>query len=161
VGNIPIREGRSSARPSAGIPFATEYLGRLHITAASHDRVIVVELIGRHGGWMALHAGVAGPVDAILLPGIPSDVRRVADTIRQRDARGRACFMVVVAEGPRPVGGHRSVLDTSPGQAERLEGADPMVAGELDKRTGHEALDSPMVEDVPSTTPAAACATRP
>ena len=69
---------------------------------------------------------------------IPCDVRRVADTIRQRDARGCACCVVVVVEGPRPVGVHTSVLGTSPGQAERLGGAGPLVAGELDTLTKPE-----------------------
>jgi len=120
------------------VAFATECLDRLHTTAASHGRVIVVEVMGRYAGWIAMSAGVAGSADAILIPEIPYDLSLVADKIRERDNGGRAFSIVVVAEGAKPKGGHTSVLGKSIGQAERLGGAGQVVAEELERLTGHE-----------------------
>ncbi|MFX8090657.1 6-phosphofructokinase, partial [Acinetobacter baumannii] len=77
--------------------FATECIDRLHTTAASHHRVLVVEVMGRYAGWIALHAGLAGGAHAILLPELPFDLACVAERVRQRDAEGRAYSIVVVA----------------------------------------------------------------
>jgi 6-phosphofructokinase 1 len=120
------------------VGFAAECLDRLHTTAASHNRVMVVEVMGRYAGWIALDAGVAGSADAILIPEIPYDLHKVAEKIRQRDAQGRQFSIVVVAEGAKPVGGTHSVVGKAVGQAERLGGAGQRIADELEKLTGHE-----------------------
>src|SRR5207249_5901142 len=78
---------------------ATDAIDRLHTTAASHDRVMVLEVMGRHAGWIALHSGIAGGADAILIPEIPFDVQKVADSIMARERSGSTFSIVVVAEG--------------------------------------------------------------
>ena len=78
---------------------ATDAIDRLHTTAASHHRVMVVEVMGRDAGWIALHSGLAGGADVILIPEIPFTIETVCESIRQRDAAGRLFCMVVVAEG--------------------------------------------------------------
>ena len=120
------------------VAFAAECLDRLHTTAASHNRVLVVEVMGRYAGWIALDAGVAGSADAILIPEVPYDLHKVAAKIRDRDNHGRNFSIVVVAEGAKPVGGTHSVKGKAVGQAERLGGAGQLVADELEKLTGHE-----------------------
>ena len=87
------------------VSFATECIDRLHTTAASHRRVMVVEVMGRYAGWIALNAGVSATADVILIPEIPYDLGCVAEKIQERYARGRAFAIVVVAEGARPKGG--------------------------------------------------------
>jgi len=118
--------------------FATDCLDRLHSTAEAHDRVMVVEVMGRYAGWIALHAGVAGTADAILIPEIPFDLKKVAETIEARARAGREFAIVVVAEGARPVGGEHAVISTEPGRLERLGGIGEAVAAELGERTGFE-----------------------
>jgi 6-phosphofructokinase 1 len=113
------------------VAFATEALDRLHSTAASHGRVIVVEVMGRYAGWIATNSGVAGSADAILIPEIPYDLAPVAEKIRERDKSGRQFSIVVVAEGARPKDGGRSVVDKEVGMAERLGGAGKVVADQL------------------------------
>src|SRR5918911_4552342 len=83
---------------------ATEALDRLHTTAASHDRVMILEVMGRHTGWIALHSGLAGGADVILIPEIPFSVEAVAQKIREREASGSQFSIVVVAEGAQEVG---------------------------------------------------------
>ncbi|MEK9803703.1 MAG: ATP-dependent 6-phosphofructokinase, partial [Curvibacter sp.] len=87
------------------VSFATECLDRLHSTAESHQRIMVVEVMGRYAGWIALQAGIAGGAHAILLPEIPYDLASVAAKVRARDGRGRSYTLVVVAEGAVPVEG--------------------------------------------------------
>ena len=87
------------------VSFATECLDRLHSTAASHRRVMVVEVMGRYAGWIALNAGISGTADVILIPEIPYDMESVAAKIRERYSQGRGFAIVVVAEGARPKGG--------------------------------------------------------
>jgi 6-phosphofructokinase 1 len=118
--------------------FATECLDRLHSTAASHHRVIVVEVMGRYAGWIALESGISGTADAILIPEIPFAIAKVAEKIRERDVEGRLFSVVVVAEGARPQGGSASVLEREAGQAERLGGIGQKVAQELEQLTGKE-----------------------
>jgi phosphofructokinase-like protein len=118
--------------------FTTECLDRLHTTAASHQRVIVVEVMGRYAGWIALESGVAGSADVILIPEIPYDLAQVAEKIRQRDQMGRTFSIVIVAEGAKPLGGTVSVVSREVGRAERLGGAGEKVATELEKLTGKE-----------------------
>jgi ATP-dependent phosphofructokinase / diphosphate-dependent phosphofructokinase len=120
------------------VSFATECLDRLHSTAESHRRVMVVEMMGRYAGWIALNAGISGSADAVLIPEIPYDLRVVADLIREREDRGRGYTLVVVAEGARPVGGEASVIETRMGAMERLGGAGARVAHEIEELTGKE-----------------------
>ena len=84
---------------------ATEALDKLHSTAESHDRVLVVELMGRYAGWISLYTGLSGSADAILLPEIPFDIEKVCEKVRAREAAGRRFSIVVVAEGARPSDG--------------------------------------------------------
>jgi 6-phosphofructokinase 1 len=121
------------------VSFATEAIDRLHTTAEAHRRIMVVEVMGRHAGWIALHAGVAGGADVILIPEIPYDFDAVARAIRQRDERGARFSIVVVAEGARPTDGSVSVLEAARGgYAERLGGAGMYCAGRLGQLTGKE-----------------------
>lgn len=120
------------------VSFATECLDRLHSTAASHNRVMVVEVMGRYAGWIALHAGVAGSADAILIPEIPYNLEPVASKINNRARLGRNFGVVVVAEGAKPQGGEVSILDKQIGHAERLGGIGNKVAHELELLTGKE-----------------------
>jgi 6-phosphofructokinase 1 len=121
------------------VSFATEAIDRLHTTAEAHRRIMVVEVMGRYAGWIALHGGVAGGADVILIPEIPYDPDRVAQCIRDRDAWGARFSIVVVAEGARPTGGAISLVQEARGsQPERLGGAGMRVARELEARTGKE-----------------------
>jgi 6-phosphofructokinase 1 len=122
------------------VSFATECLDRLHTTAASHHRLMVVEVMGRYAGWIALHAGIAGNADAILIPEIPYELANVADHIRRREKKGRLYTLIVVAEGARPRGGTVTVVENrAPGQSERLGGVGEKVARELEALIGREA----------------------
>ncbi len=120
------------------VSFATDCLDRLHATAQSHGRVIVVEVMGRYAGWIALNTGVSGSADAILIPEIPYDLTKVAEKIEDRERRGRHYSIVVVAEGAKPLGGEVSVVSKEAGRAERLGGAGEKVARELQTLTGKE-----------------------
>jgi phosphofructokinase-like protein len=120
------------------VAFATECLDRLHSTAASHGRVIVVEVMGRYAGWIALHTGVAGSADVILIPEIPYDMHKVAQKIKDRESQGSNFTIVVVAEGAKPAGGRISVIEHEAGKAERLGGAGEKVAAEIQSVTGKE-----------------------
>jgi 6-phosphofructokinase 1 len=121
------------------LAFATECLDRLHTTAASHRRILVVEVMGRYAGWIALNAGVAGSADVILLPEIPYALETVVEKIREREQRAGDFTIVVVAEGAKPRGGALSVIGKAVGQAERLGGVGEKVAAELQALTGKEA----------------------
>ncbi len=121
------------------VAFATECLDRLHTTATSHRRIMVVEMMGRYAGWIALHAGIAGNADVILIPEIPYDIHKVAEVVRERERTGRQYTIVVVAEGAKPVDGAVSVLGKAVGQAEKLGGVGEKVAHELEHLTGREA----------------------
>src|ERR671939_1135772 len=118
---------------------AIEAIDKLHTTAESHDRVIVMEVIGRHTGFIALHAGLAGTADVILIPEIPYDIEKVCEKIRARDRAGRHFSIVVVAEGAFPRGGQQSIMGESlPGQDRRLGGLADRIAREIQERTGKE-----------------------
>ncbi len=114
------------------VSFATECIDRLHSTAEAHRRVMVVEVMGRYAGWIALNSGVSGNADAILIPEIPYDINKVAAAIRERPKRGKHYAIVVVAEGALPVGGSASVVSRELGRAEKLGGAGERVAKELE-----------------------------
>ena len=121
------------------VTFATECLDRLHSTAESHQRVMVVEMMGRYAGWISLHAGIAGGAHAILIPEIAFDLAPVAAKILARDAIARSYSIVVVAEGALPRQGTRAVLSPAEaGHAERLGGMGEQVAHELARRTGKD-----------------------
>ena len=120
------------------VSFATECIDRLHSTAASHRRVMVVEVMGRYAGWIALNSGVSATADVILIPEIPYDTEAVAEKIQGRYSRGRPFAIVVVAEGARPRGGAYSVVERKAGSAERLGGAGERVAEEIRAATGRD-----------------------
>ena len=120
------------------VSFATECIDRLHTTAASHRRVLVVEVMGRYAGWIALNCGIAGTADAILIPEIPYDIRKVAEKIEQRDAEGAEFSIVVVAEGAAPKGGQMTVAEERQFAEKRLGGVGKLVSRELAERTGKE-----------------------
>ncbi|MBT0571335.1 ATP-dependent 6-phosphofructokinase [Curvibacter sp. CHRR-16] len=121
------------------VAFATDCLDRLHSTAQSHHRVMVVEVMGRYAGWIALHAGMAGGAHAILIPEIPFDIEAVAAKVRTREAAGRHYTLVVVAEGAQPQQGERAVAQAARiGQAERLGGIGEQVAEQLATLTGKD-----------------------
>ncbi len=112
---------------------ATDALDRLHTTAESHDRLMVLEVMGRHAGWIALHAGLAGGADAILIPEIPYDLQVVADKVRKRDQVGSLFSIVVVAEGAMPAGGAATYQREG-----LLGGIGVAVAAELGQLTGKD-----------------------
>lgn len=120
---------------------AAEALDRLHTTAESHHRIMVLEVMGRYAGWIALHAGLAGGAHCILLPEIPYELAKVAAHIRQRAANGKPFSIVVVAEGAKPVGGEVTVARRVEGSFEsiRLGGIGDKLAGQLEGATGMEA----------------------
>jgi ATP-dependent phosphofructokinase / diphosphate-dependent phosphofructokinase len=119
---------------------ATEAIDRLHTTAESHNRVLIAEVMGRHAGWIALHSGVAGGADVILIPEIPFDIDEVCRLIRRRHERGRYFSIVVAAEGAIPKEGTMSM---SAGQLDefghpRLGGIGHRLEQEIESRTGYE-----------------------
>jgi len=121
------------------VAFATECLDRLHSTAESHQRVMVVEVMGRYAGWIALHSGIAGGAHAILIPEIPFDLHKVAAKILDREQEGRTHSIVVAAEGAEPVHGQRVVLAPAEiGHAERLGGIGERTAKALQELTGKD-----------------------
>ena len=121
----------------SAVSFATEAIDRLHDTAHAHSRIMVVEVMGRNAGWIALYAGVAGGADAILIPEIPFHPERVADAIRKREKHGARSSIVVVAEGSAPRDGAVTWLDPgSEGRPARLGGIGARVATELETLTG-------------------------
>jgi ATP-dependent phosphofructokinase / diphosphate-dependent phosphofructokinase len=118
---------------------ALEAIDKLHTTAESHDRVIVMEVMGRDAGFIALHSGLAGTADVILIPEIPYQIEKVCEKIHRRDKAGRHFSIVVVAEGAFPQGGDVSIMGESmPGQAKRVGGVCESIAKEIQQRTGKE-----------------------
>ncbi len=119
---------------------ATEAVDRLHSTAESHHRNLVVEVMGRHAGWIALHSGIAGGADVILIPERPFDIEEVCRLIRRRHARGRYFAIIVVAEGATPVEGTLEVLGgvTDEFGHARLGGIGQRLEREIEERTGFE-----------------------
>ncbi len=118
---------------------ALEAIDKLHTTAESHDRVIVLEVMGRDAGFIALHSGLAGSADVILIPEIPYDINRVCEKIVSRDRNGRHFSIVVVAEGAFPAGGKVSLIGESlPGESRRLGGLCEPIAREIQLMTGKE-----------------------
>lgn len=125
---------------STAVDVATEALDRLHTTASSHHRIMVLEVMGRYAGWIALHAGIAGGADAILIPEIPYNIDYVASKIMRRKELGKDFSVIVVAEGAKPIHGEmvvQSVVADSPDPI-RLGGIGNKVANDLQKLCGNE-----------------------
>jgi ATP-dependent phosphofructokinase / diphosphate-dependent phosphofructokinase len=125
------------------VNIATEAIDRVHTTAEAHNRVIVVEVMGRDSGWIAVYSGVAGGADVILIPEAPFDIERVAELIRQRHSRGRYFSIVVAAEGAKfadSIDGTPIVQDIGKDEFGhlRLGGIGGILAREIEKRTGFE-----------------------
>ena len=122
------------------VQIATDAIDRLHTTAESHNRVMIVEVMGRHAGWIALHSGLAGGADVILIPERPFDIEEVCRLIRRRHSRGRYFSIVVVAEGAVPKEG---TMETIKGEEDefghvRLGGIGQRLEHEIETRTGFE-----------------------
>jgi len=119
---------------------ATEAIDKLHSTTESHERVMVVELMGRDAGWIALHSGIAATADVILIPEIPFDIVKVCAKIQEREREGRHYSMVVVGEGAKPLGSSDTMLveRRGAGTVDRLGGIGSMVAKAIADRTGKE-----------------------
>ena len=118
---------------------ATDAIDKLHSTAQSHERVFVVEVMGRHAGWIALHSGVAGTADVILIPEIPYHIEKVCEKIEERYTDGKRFAIVVAAEGAVPHDGEAVYVEPArPGRAARLGGIAERLAAEIQERTGHE-----------------------
>jgi 6-phosphofructokinase 1 len=118
---------------------ATEAIDKLHSTAEAHERVMVVEVMGRYVGWIALHSGVSGSADVILIPEIPFDLEKVCQKVYEREAKGRHFTIIVCAEGAYPRGGKvRTKGPREEGRGEILGGIAEYVAQEVSQRTGKE-----------------------
>jgi 6-phosphofructokinase 1 len=121
------------------VDFATLAIDRLHSTAEAHRRIMVVEVMGRYAGWIALHGGVAGGADVILIPEIPYDLNKVADCLRNRDAWGAHFSIVVVAEGAHARDEKAALIEEAHnGHVERLGGECVRVAKRLEQLTGKD-----------------------
>lgn len=125
---------------NTAVSVATDALDRLHTTAETHNRIMVLEVMGRYAGWITLEAAIAGGADVALLPEIPYDIDKVAEKIKNRQKIGKNFSVVVVSEGAFPKGGSMSVKNTREGGSGvinvQLGGAGDIVAKELEKRTG-------------------------
>ena len=125
---------------NTAVQVATDAIDRLHTTAESHDRVMVVEVMGRNTGWIATYAGIAGGATVVLIPERPFDLDEVAGIIARRHERGRYASIVVVAEGAQPKPGTFELPpgEVGPGGHRRLGGIAQLIAPELERRTGFE-----------------------
>jgi 6-phosphofructokinase 1 len=125
---------------NTAVQIATDAIDRLHTTAESHDRVMVVEVMGRHAGWIATHAGIAGGATVVLIPERPFDIEEVCDRLSRRHQRGRYASIVVVAEGAVPKEGTIGIADREIDRFGhiRLGGIGHLVAEEIGARTGFE-----------------------
>jgi len=125
---------------NTAVQIASDALDRLHTTAESHDRVLVVEVMGRHAGWIALHSGLAGGADAILIPEQPFDIDAVCDRLRHRSAQGSHSSIVVAAEGALPREGTMATQEAGVDEFGhvRLGGIANLLGPEIEARTGFE-----------------------
>jgi 6-phosphofructokinase 1 len=124
---------------SSAVDCVTTAIDKLHTTAESHGRVLVVEVMGRYAGWIALFGGIAGGADVILIPEVPFTLDSVVAKVRDREARGRHFTMVVVAEGAREKGHDFVTSAAQPENREaRLGGIGSAIAAEIERRTGKE-----------------------
>ncbi|MCB9757300.1 MAG: 6-phosphofructokinase [Candidatus Omnitrophica bacterium] len=115
---------------------ATECIDRLHTTAESHHRIIVIEVMGRYTGWIALEAGIAGGADEILIPEIPTDLRKVCEDLKARHSRGRNFSIIVVSEGASVVGYNKDMAPV--GERRRFGYVGEVVAKVIEESTGFE-----------------------
>jgi len=123
---------------STAVTTATDAIDKVHATAESHERVLVVEVMGRYAGWIALYSGMAGGADVILLPEIPFKIESIARKVRDRWHRKRNFAIVVAAEGALPVGGEHVYQAREAGREPRLGGIAERVAAEIHEMTGYE-----------------------
>ncbi len=125
---------------ATAVDIVTDAIDRIHTTAASHHRAMVVEVMGRNAGWIALHAGLAGGADAILIPEIPFDIEKVCEAVRHRYQQGKKSSIICVAEGAFAKGGKQTVARVDPTSADpiRLGGVGQLVASQIEKITGIE-----------------------
>ncbi len=124
---------------NTAVTTATDAIDKLHATAESHERVMVVEVMGRYAGWIALYAGVAGGADVILIPEIAFTLEAVARKIQDRWRHRRNFAIVVAAEGAKPAGGQMFLKSQEAGREPRLGGIAEYLAAEIQRLTGHEA----------------------
>ena len=131
---------------NTAVSVATEALDRLHTTGATHHRIMVLEVMGRYAGWIALESAIAGGADVALIPEIPYDINKVADKINNRRKRGKEFSIVVVAEGAKPIGGDITIKGTrhngSGVDNTKLGGIGEIVAKQLQELTGLEARNT-------------------
>ena len=129
---------------TTAVQIATDAIDRLHTTAESHDRVMVVEVMGRDAGWIALHAGIAGGATAILVPEVPFDINKLSDVVAHRHDRGRYASVVVVAEGAKPLVGAGDNALLLPDRQRDLYGRERLgdiahvIAPAISARTGYD-----------------------
>jgi 6-phosphofructokinase 1 len=123
---------------STAVATATDAIDKVHATAQSHERVMIVEVMGRYAGWIALYSGVAGGADVILLPEIPYNLESIAKKLHDRWWRKRNFAIIVAAEGARPVGGEMIFKAREEGREPRLGGIGDQLAEDLHKLTGYE-----------------------
>jgi 6-phosphofructokinase 1 len=125
---------------NTAVSIATEALDRLHTTAETHQRVMILEVMGRYTGWIALEAGLAGGADAILIPEKPFEIKEVCKYIKRRQKRGRNFSIIVVAEGAKPKGGEETVYSESVDEFGhiRLGGIGYYLGKEIEKCMGIE-----------------------
>jgi 6-phosphofructokinase 1 len=123
---------------NTAVTTATDAIDKIHTTASSHHRVMIVEVMGRYAGWIALHAGAAGGADVILIPEIPYDLNRVAEVVLARSRKGRRFSIISIAEGAKPKGGKMVVFkkETDSPDPIRLGGVSYVLAEQLSKLTG-------------------------
>jgi len=124
----------------SAVETAQEALDKLHTTAESHHRVMILEVMGRYAGWIALYSGIAGGADVILIPEIPYDIQKVAQAVNDRKARGKKFSIMVVAEGAKPIDGEMVVQRTIAGRTDpiKLGGIGTKVASDLEVLIGLE-----------------------
>ncbi len=131
---------------NTAVSVAAEALDRLHTTGETHNRIMVLEVMGRYAGWIALESAIAGGADVALIPEIPYDINKAAEKIKQRRKEGKNFSVVVVAEGAAPKGGTVTILNTRDNGAgvdnTKLGGIGPVVAKQLEELTGLEARNT-------------------
>ena len=139
------------------VQIATDAIDRLHTTAESHDRVMVVEVMGRHAGWIATYSGIAGGADAVLVPEIEFDLDQICEQIKRRHTRGSHFSIIVVAEGALPIEGTMKKInyDVDEYGHQRLGGIGYRVAREIEQRTGFETRETTLGHVLRGGTPTA------